>query len=237
MGVAIASFVIAAWAVHLWWILEYARPVFSTLGDSLTVLLHIAVQGYLFTGLFITAHDAMHGTVSPVKRVNTVIGTIASLLFAGISYSRLRHNHFKHHAHPGTSADPDFSLSQNYIMWFFTFMKHYTTLSQIIIMAVLYNILKLRYEELSLWMFWIIPSFIGALQLFTFGTYLPHRLPHNDGMQPHNARSMQLNHLLAMLSCYFFGYHHEHHESPRTPWWQLYKRKEESHAANLRHHH
>lgn len=27
--------------------------------------IHLVVQAYLFTGLFITAHDAMHGTVSP----------------------------------------------------------------------------------------------------------------------------------------------------------------------------
>jgi beta-carotene ketolase (CrtW type) len=28
-----------------------------------------------------------------------------------------------------------------------------------------------------------------------------------------------------MLSCYFFGYHYEHHESPQTPWWKLYQIK------------
>ena len=28
--------------------------------------------------------------------------------------------------------------------------------------------------------------------------------------------------MLAMVSCYFFGYHFEHHDSPGTPWWKLY---------------
>jgi beta-carotene ketolase (CrtW type) len=28
-----------------------------------------------------------------------------------------------------------------------------------------------------------------------------------------------------MISCYFFGYHFEHHESPQTPWWRLYQSK------------
>jgi beta-carotene/zeaxanthin 4-ketolase len=29
-----------------------------------------------------------------------------------------------------------------------------------------------------------------------------------------------------MTSCYFFGYHWEHHHSPATPWWELWKVKE-----------
>jgi beta-carotene ketolase (CrtW type) len=44
-------------------------------------------------------------------------------------------------------------------------------------------------------------------------------------MRPHNSRTQPNNHLLAMLSCYFFGYHFEHHAYPRTPWWRLYQRK------------
>jgi fatty acid desaturase len=27
------------------------------------------------------------------------------------------------------------------------------------------------------------------------------------------------------LTCYFFGYHWEHHEAPGIPWWQLYLTK------------
>ncbi|RZL43682.1 MAG: fatty acid desaturase, partial [Pedobacter sp.] len=27
------------------------------------------------------------------------------------------------------------------------------------------------------------------------------------------------------ITCYFFGYHLEHHQKPATPWWQLYKSK------------
>jgi hypothetical protein len=31
------------------------------------------------------------------------------------------------------------------------------------------------------------------------------------------------NHVLAFFSCYFFGYHYEHHHSPGTPWWMLWR--------------
>jgi beta-carotene ketolase (CrtW type) len=32
------------------------------------------------------------------------------------------------------------------------------------------------------------------------------------------------------LSCYFFGYHFEHHDSPGTPWWRLWRVKEKQAA-------
>jgi beta-carotene/zeaxanthin 4-ketolase len=224
MGLYIAICIICAWAGHLLFALEWGSNDLA----SPMMYIHVLSQAYLYTGLFITAHDAMHGTVAPSnKRINTIIGSIASFLFAGMSYNRLVTNHHKHHAKPGTNEDPDFSASQNYIVWFATFMIRYTTVLQLVVMGIMFNLLKLRYSETSIWLYWVIPSILGALQLFTFGTYLPHRLPHADSMQPHNARSMKLNHTLAMLTCYFFGYHHEHHHTPGTPWWRLWKVKEQ----------
>ncbi len=221
MGVLIAIIIISSWGIHLVYSLgldiDFASPV---------TYLHIFLQGYLFTGLFITAHDAMHGTVSRVKIVNKIIGYLSAFLFAGMSYNRLIKNHFKHHRYPGTEDDPDFyTKSQNFWLWFFTFMKRYTTIFQIIVMAAIFNILKLWFGEMNIWFYWVIPALLGALQLFFFGTYLPHKKPHTHSMEPHQARTQNKNHLWAMLSCYFFGYHFEHHDSPHVPWWQLYKEK------------
>jgi fatty acid desaturase len=28
-----------------------------------------------------------------------------------------------------------------------------------------------------------------------------------------------------LLTCYFFGYHLEHHQYPTLPWWRLYQKK------------
>lgn len=223
-GLVIALLIISAWAVHLFYSLEFVQPEFS----NAFFYLHVLIQGYLYTGLFITAHDAMHGVVYPGRRkLNDFIGAAASLLFAGMSYERLRKNHFAHHKYPGSEKDPDFFVkSQNFFLWFFTFMYRYTTILQLVIMAAVFNLLKLRYEETAVWFYWVIPAFLGALQLFFFGTYLPHREPHTDDMNPHKARTLPKNHLLAMLSCYFFGYHYEHHDAPHTPWWQLYKSKQ-----------
>jgi len=222
MGVIVAAIIITIWFSHLLFILTSVNVKF----DSIFFYFHILFQAYLYTGLFITAHDAMHQTVSSNKKLNRLIGTAATFLYAGMSYKRLIKNHFMHHKNPGSETDPDFSIrSQNFFVWWATFMIHYTTITQIVIMAVAFNILKIWIPEISLWFFWVIPAFLSSLQLFFFGTYIPHREPHLEEMEPHKARTQKKNHLWAMLSCYFFGYHYEHHESPKIPWWRLYQTK------------
>ncbi|MCK7516393.1 MAG: hypothetical protein MZV64_01025 [Ignavibacteriales bacterium] len=64
-------------------------------------------------------------------------------LFAGLSYNKLIKNHFKHHKNPGEEDDPDFyTKSQNFFIWWGTFLWRYTTITQLIIMAVVFNVLK-----------------------------------------------------------------------------------------------
>lgn len=222
IGILIASIIIALWASHLFYSLSSVNLDFT----NPILYLHILFQGYLYTGLFITGHDAMHGTISSNKVVNKLFGWISSLLFAGLSYSKLIKNHFKHHKNPGEESDPDFYIkSQNFFIWWGVFLLRYTTVVQLIIMAVVFNVLKIWFDENSILIFWVIPAFLGTFQLFFFGTYLPHKYPHLEQMKPHNARTQNKNHLWAMLSCYFFGYHYEHHNSPATPWWKLHKLK------------
>jgi beta-carotene ketolase (CrtW type) len=222
MGIIIAFIIISIWASHLFYSLLYVNVDFT----NPIFYLHILLQGYLYTGLFITAHDAMHGTVSKNKIINKGFGWISTILFAGLSYDKLIKNHFKHHKNPGEEEDPDFyTKSQNFFMWWGSFLWRYTTITQLIIMAVVFNVLKIWFDEISIIVFWVVPAFLGTFQLFFFGTYLPHKYPHTENMQPHKARTQKRNHLWAMLSCYFFGYHFEHHESPGTPWWKLYKMK------------
>lgn len=222
MAVLISVILILSWFFHLFYCLSYVevKP------GNIYLYLHILLQGYLFTGLFITAHDAMHGNISSNKRINMITGTICSFLFAGLSYKKLLKNHIRHHNHPGTELDPDFYTgSHNFFVWWFVFLKRYITIFQLIVMAVIFNLLKLSYPELSIWSFFILPALLSTFQLFFFGTYLPHRQPHTHDMHPHNSRTQKRNHFTAMLSCYFFGYHSEHHSFPKTPWWQMYKLK------------
>jgi len=225
MGILIAILVMGAWGAHLYYILTGVDVAL----DNPWMYVHLLIQTYLYTGLFITGHDAMHGTVSKSRKVNDVVGFLSALLFAGLSYGKLKKNHGRHHKYPATEKDPDYFVkSQNFWLWWGMFVWRYLTVTQILIMAGIYNLLKYvgGIAEPSIVVFWIAPAILGTLQLFFFGTYLPHRQSHTDQMQPHKARTQKKNHLWAMISCYFFGYHYEHHDAPHTPWWKLYKSKQ-----------
>ena len=222
MGFFYFLLIVSLWFTHLFYCLSYAQAVSVS---ALTVF-HVLVQAYLFTGLFITAHDAMHGTVNRNKFINDSAGRISAVLYAAFSYKKLIKNHRLHHSSPGTSSDPDFYAgSGNFFVWWFVFLMRYVSLTQLAVMAAVFNILSVWFDQNAIIFYWIIPAFISTLQLFYFGTYYPHKRPHSEEMMPHNARTRKKNHLLAMLSCYFFGYHFEHHTSPGTPWWRLYKLK------------
>jgi len=82
MGIFIAIAVILLWLGHLLYLLFFVQPDFA----SPLFYIHILIQGYLYPGLFITAHDAMHGSVSPNHRLNDFIGHLATTLFAFLSY-------------------------------------------------------------------------------------------------------------------------------------------------------
>ena len=223
MGILIAIIIITCWLIHLLYSLFFVP--FET--NSVWMYVHVLVQTYLYTGLFITGHDAMHGLISQSRSVNTFFGWTSSLLFAGLSYKKLRNNHYKHHQFLATGKDPDYcTKSQNFLVWWSVFLFRYATIWQFLFMAGAFNILKIWVGVDKLIVFWIVPAVLATFQLFFVGTFLPHRKPHLEDMQPHQARSQQGPHWWAMLSCYFFGYHWEHHEAPRVPWWQLYREKD-----------
>lgn len=225
MGIIVAICVILIWAAHLAYMLT--SVAFSAANPWM--YLHILVQAYLYTGLFITGHDAMHGNVSGKRWINALVGTVSVALYAGMSYSRLRRNHGLHHKHVASAGDPDFYVrSQHFFRWWGMFMWRYLTITQIIIMAVWFNAFLWifpAWSEAKILIYWALPAILSTFQLFYVGVYWPHRLPHTDEMGRHRARTQRKNHLWAMLSCYFFGYHYEHHEDPHIPWWQLYTTK------------
>lgn len=217
-GVLIATAITLSWFICLWYLL-HLQVNFS----SPVTYIFILIQTHLYTGLFITAHDAMHQLVSRNKRLNKVIGQLTAGLFAFNSYNRLFPKHHAHHRHVATDQDPDYH-GGNFFAWYFSFLKQYITWQQVLLMAVTYNLLKLVFLMENVVLFWIIPAILATFQLFYFGTYRPHRGEHAPENK-YKSTSQTKNHVWAFLSCYFFGYHYEHHEKPYVPWWQLYKEK------------
>ena len=214
IGLLIALIVLGCWIVStvllMQWQLDYKNPL---------VYLMVLVQMHLYTGLFITAHDAMHGTISSNRLVNNSIGQICTFFYALFWYPKLYTKHHKHHSHVHSAEDPDYHEG-GFLSWYVRFIRNYLSIWQVVAMAILFNVLKLWLPQANLLLFWVAPSLISTLQLFYFGTYQPHKGEHDN---KHHSRSQPKNHVLAFFSCYFFGYHYEHHDSPGTPWWKLWK--------------
>jgi beta-carotene ketolase (CrtW type) len=213
-GLFFAFFIMGSWATStillMQWHVNFANPL---------LYLFILVQMHLYTGLFITAHDAMHSTVAANKTLNNAVGYTCTFLYALFWYPKLYSKHHRHHKNVHTINDPDYYES-SFFRWYWQFVRNYLSIWQIVAMAVLFNIFELWIPQTNLLLFWVLPSILSTFQLFYFGTYAPHKGEHDN---PHQSRSQKRNHLLAFFSCYFFGYHYEHHDSPGTPWWQLYK--------------
>lgn len=226
-GVFIAATVLSAWAAAL--VLSLTSDLALSPPTLLSVLLtgaFVLLNTFLYTGLFITAHDAMHGTVAPeFPRLNRVIGRVATLLYALFSFEVMRSKHREHHAQPASAGDPDFhdGSHRGFFRWYLHFFFTYVTWKQLLGMAVVFNLLKhvAGIPDINILLFWVLPSLASTLQLFYFGTYLPHRQPATGYTDPHRAVSNNYSVALSFLTCYHFGYHLEHHERPGVPWWRL----------------
>lgn len=223
IGLALAGVIAGAWlTIHIGGIFFWNWSVATA---PYAVLL-VALQCWLSTGLFIVAHDAMHGALAPGKpRLNRTIGTVLLGMYAGLDYRAMAPQHAAHHRHAGTADDPDFHASnpRGFGPWFLAFFRRYYTHAQIgriTLAALLYLLLGASLVHIAV--FWAVPALLALAQLFYFGTYLPHRHETLEFPDHHRARSSRCSPLVSLLTCFHFGgYHHEHHLSPATPWWRL----------------
>ncbi|WP_174279682.1 fatty acid desaturase [Sphingomonas bacterium] len=223
IGLALAA------AIAGGWVTLHVAGVFLWTWHVATVPLAAAlilVQAWLSTGLFIVAHDCMHGSLVPGRRrANTVIGTLCLGAYAALSYATLHPKHHAHHAAPGTASDPDFHADapRRMVPWFASFFRSYYThgqIARITVVAIAYLLAGASLANIVA--FWAVPALLALVQLFVFGTFLPHRHEDRPFADAHNARSNGLSPAASLLTCFHFGaYHHEHHLSPRTPWWRL----------------
>jgi beta-carotene/zeaxanthin 4-ketolase len=221
-GVLIACSIIGIWATSL-------LVLLSIQVSEMPIWLRICAivwQTFLYTGLFITAHDAMHGAVAPNNpRLNNFIGSLALRIYALFSFKEMIQTHWQHHRTPASATDPDFHDGRldNPISWYFHFMQRYWSWTRFIALVATYHLLHrlFGFPEANLTYFWLIPSIVSSLQLFYFGTYLPHRKPRGGYTNEHCAQDSGWGLFWSFISCYHFGYHEQHHEHPELPWWQL----------------
>jgi len=229
LGPLYAGLIISAWATtHIYSVFFHAlsAPIWQTFGL-------IGLQCWLYTGLFIIAHDTMHGSLTPGKeRLNAVIGTSILFVYAGFNWRKMRDAHHDHHRFSGTSQDPDFNADNphEFWPWYLKFFLTYFGWRQVLILVgftLSYILLGASY--INTIVMWAVPAILSSVQLFYFGTFLTHK--HADPFpDEHNARTNNFSKLASLFSCFHFGYHHEHHLFPHEPWWRLPLRKRETSA-------
>jgi beta-carotene ketolase (CrtW type) len=223
IGLSLASAIMGTWlGLHIWGVFFAdlaALPIWLTFAAA-------AMLCWLSVGLFIVAHDAMHGSLAPFRpRLNWAMGQLALGLYAGFRFTPLNREHHLHHRHAGTSDDPDFDPRppHGFWAWYLAFMRHYFGLREFIGLTIIVTAYQwvLGASLANVLVFWAVPALLSSLQLFAFGTYLPHHPDETGFTDRHRSRSNDLPVWASLLTCFHFGYHHEHHDQPGVPWWRL----------------
>lgn len=229
LGLVSAFLILSLWAITFILICKIDLTAISVWAIASIVL----GRTFLHTGLFIISHDAAHGVVFTAnRRINDLVGAIALTIYGLLPYQKFSTNHGLHHKYPATDRDPDFHDGKHtsMIRWYLSFMSCYLDRRQNIIlffgMTFLFHGVRIGFNvpALNLLLFWILPLLLSSMQLFYFGTFLPHRhqtVLADKQINSHNARSSNFPLLISFLTCYHFGYHWEHHEYPHLPWFKL----------------
>jgi len=236
-GLVLAGSIALAWLVSLLLLLSV-----DLASQPLPLLaLAVGIRTFLQTGLFIIGHDAMHGVLLPLQaRHNQRLGQLALALYACLPYQRCLRNHRHHHRAPGSPLDPDVMEGAGPLAWYGRFMAGYLSGGQMAaLLASWAGWLVFAWDHsvhpgLNVLLVCTLPLALSSLQLFAFGTYLPHR-GGGKAIQPgHQARSLDLPVWLSLLACYHFGYHREHHQSPELPWFALPSQRPCIHSGKIR---
>lgn len=223
VNLALAAAIIGGWlALHVWAVFLFDLAPSTAWAAPLIM----ALQCWLSVGLFIVAHDCMHGSLVPLRpAINRAVGRLCLTLYAGFPYDALNRKHHLHHRHAGTEHDPDFHEAPPHTFWpwFAKFFREYFGWREVTFMGIVSTVYMfvLDAPTANVLLFWALPAVLSALQLFYFGTYLPHKPGHDDFTDRHRSRSNNFSWITSLLTCFHFGYHHEHHLYPGLPWWKL----------------
>ena len=175
----------------------------------------------------------MHQVIWPNRhKWNDLLGVVVLALYAALPYRFCKVNHRHHHQFSATALDPDFPSEPgaNAVTWYCQFMTGYLSTKQMTALLITWSVLAIVCTTftpatvINVLLFCTLPLLLSSIQLFVFGTYLPHRRQrdHSDNRKPD---SLDLPIWLSLLTCFHFGYHREHHENPGMAWFELPKVK------------
>ena len=224
-GLLLAALILLGWLISLIGLLSIDLSRLP----GLVILAAVVGRTLLQTGLFIVGHDAMHRVLLP-ERVgwNDRLGALVLALYAALPYGQCRRNHQRHHRFQATARDPDFCSDPGAgaLGWYRQFMAGYLTAGQMARLLGSWALLTLVACQISptgwlnVLLVCTLPLLLSSLQLFVFGTYLPHRVQRAPLLRA-KSDSLDLPPWLSLLACFHFGYHREHHDRPALAWFQL----------------
>ena len=175
----------------------------------------IALTMWLWTGVFISAHDAMHGLVLPQNQgLNHKVGKICLGIYAMLPYDRMLKAHHAHHRHPSEPEDPDYwpqhwpsKLHNAFepVGWFLGFMRNYFDWKSVLYFAAVFEGLHALagIEKPVLLMMWICPVVLSTVQLFILehGCRTAPACPMRVAVQPRQGAAI-FPEWLSFLSCF-----------------------------------
>ncbi len=220
LGLVLAIVIVSLWVGTLVIFLGLDLSILSPVYLVIIVL----IRTFFHTGLFILAHDAVHGSLVPRNAsINQGLGKLLLALYAVLPYDRVQSNHHRHHQNPGKIGDPDFhnGIQTHPLFWYFQFLGAYVSVAQMTVFitvmgcALAVVIFILNVSVINCILVWMLPLILSSMQLFYFGTYFPHRNCHTGPVSTYYPK------LLSLLVCYHFSYHKEHHQYPDVAWYKL----------------
>ncbi|CAF1188558.1 unnamed protein product [Didymodactylos carnosus] len=227
-GICIALTIFLLWCFfwyHAVFQINLSKTHKSNRSHWFDVIFTFVILEFLYTGLFITCHDAMHGCiVYRYQKLNNLIGYVCFTMYAWLDYNRMYVKHWQHHNHAGlVGKDPDFHDGRfiSLPVWYAKFMYEYSSIKQIVkvLLWTQFLIHVLHVETINVVVYMAICPLLSSFRLFYFGTYLPHK-PNEDASEIMNwekTRTSKANRLISFLCCYHFDYHWEHHRWPYAP--------------------
>ena len=188
----------------------------------------LAVSPWLvccFTGLFILAHEAIHGTLWPGwPRLGHACGRLFAFAYASMDYGTLRANHWEHHRAPGRDGDPDAHPGGRFLPHLAAFALRYLRWWQVLILVAAGNRLGEAGHTRAMLCAYVGPVVASTLVVFTVGIFLVHHpalLALGEADPRHRAVGVDLGPLGSLFAILFFNTHWLHHEHPQLTWVQL----------------
>ncbi len=180
---------------------------------------------FCFTGLFILAHEAIHGTLVPGHpRLGHALGWLFAFAYAAMDYRTLRARHREHHASPGRALDPDAHQSGHFLPHFGGFVYRYLRVWQVALLVLVGNQLGQAGYTRAMLCAYVGPVVASTLIVFTVGIFLVHHPSlWRAGLadERHRSVGVDLGGAGSLLAILFFNTHWLHHEHPHLTWVQL----------------